>query len=132
MTSIQKLFSFLLMSFVAQANWASDMPLSGTFSNVKNKRALEYTESMRAPINLVVTIGSAGQQFFIQCFKGEQAGFGVVTVNKTPQQVTKIKAGAECPAREFEVELDYEEAFLRFGSRFISLPRGNIYVPIVP
>ena len=132
MTSIQKLFSIIVLTMVAQSVWASDTPLSGTFSNVRNKETSGYAESMRTPINLVVTIGSAGQQFFIQCFIGEQPGFGVVTVNKMPQQVTKIKAGSECPARNFEVQLGYEEAFLRFGNRFIYLPRGNIYVPIAP
>jgi hypothetical protein len=124
--------AMLMLSFPALSLWASDTPLSGTFSNVKNTETSGYANSMKSKINLVVTIASGGQQFFIQCFKGEKAGFGVVTVLKTPQREAKIKAGPECPAREVVVQLDYEEAFVRIGSGFVYLPRGDIHVPIAP
>jgi hypothetical protein len=122
----------VVLSSCTLSVWASDTPLSGTFSNVKNTEKSGYAASLKNKINLVVTLDRGGQQFFIQCFKGEKAGFGVVTVLKTPQRAAKIKAGPECPAREVLVELDYEEAFVRAGSGFVYLPRGNIHVPISP
>ncbi len=121
-----------MLSFQALNAWASDTPLSGTFSNVKNTETSGYAASMKNKINLVVTVGQGGQQFFIQCFMGGKPGFGVLTVLKTPQREAKIKAGPECPEREVRIQLDYEEAFVRTGSGFVYLPRGNIYVPIEP
>ena len=85
---------------------------------------------MKNKMNLVVTVNKAGQQFFIQCFKGEKAGFGVVTTLKTPRQITKIKAGPECPGPEVQVELDYENANIRTDKGWIYLPRDNIHVPL--
>ncbi|WP_296508729.1 hypothetical protein [Rhodoferax sp.] len=121
-----------ILWFPALSLWASDTPLSGTFSNVKNTEMSGYTASMKNKINLVVTIGQGGQQFFIQCFEGEKAGLGVVTLLKTPQREAKVKAGPECPARNVVIQLDYEEAFVRIGSGFVYLPRGSIHVPIAP
>jgi hypothetical protein len=71
-----------------------------------------------------------GQQFFIQCFKGRKAGFGVVTIVKKPRFIAKIRAGPECPAREVQVELDYESAAVRTKSGWIYLPRDNIHIPL--
>jgi hypothetical protein len=129
---LQKALVAAMLSFPALFAWASDTPLSGTFSNVKNTETSGYASSLKSKVNLVVTIGQNGQQFFIQCFKGEKPGFGVVTVLKKPQREATIKAGPECPAREVVIQLDYEEAFLRIGNSFVYLPRGNIYVPIEP
>lgn len=132
MTMYPKAFVLAMLSFLVLPGWASETPLSGTFSNVKNTQTFGYAASMKNKINLVVTVGQGGQQFFIQCFMGEKPGFGVTTVFKTPQREAKIKAGPECPAREVAIQLDYEEAFVRIGSGFVYLPRGNIYVPIEP
>ncbi len=127
-----KTLAVAILWFPALSLWASDTPLSGTFSNVKNTEMSGYTASMKNKINLVVTIGQGGQQFFIQCFEGEKAGLGVVTLLKTPQREAKVKAGPECPARNVVIQLDYEEAFVRIGSGFVYLPRGSIHVPIAP
>jgi hypothetical protein len=110
-----KVLALVLPLLLALPVWASDTPLSGTFSNVKNKEMSGYAASMKNKINLVVTIGPNGQQFFIQCFQGERAGFGVITVLKTPKREAKIKAGPECPRQEVVIQLDYEEAFVRVG-----------------
>lgn len=85
---------------------------------------------MKTKINLVVTTNEDAQQFFIQCFKTDKAGFGVITVVRPPQRMTKIKAGPECPATEVQVELDYESATVRTEGGWIYLPRDNIHVPL--
>ena len=127
-----KALAAITLLLVALSSRASDPPLSGTFSNVLNKDTSGFTTSMKNKINLVVTLGRSGQQFFIQCFEGDKAGLGVVTVLKKPQRVAKIKAGPECPAQEVQVELDYEDAAVRTASGWVYLPRGNIHVPIEP
>ncbi len=109
---------------------ASDTPLSGTYSNVTNTDTHGNETTMKNKINLVVTVNSKGQQFFIQCFSGKKAGFGVVTLFKSPQTIAKIKAGPECPAAEMQIELDYEGAVFRVGNGWGYLPRGAIHVPI--
>ncbi len=123
------LLTILLLLF-ANTSGASYTPLSGTYSNVTNKDTGGYTTTMKNKINLVVTVNENGQQFFIQCFKAEKAGFGVATIFKTPQQTAKIKAGPECPAADIQIELDYEGAVFRVGNGWGYLPRGDIYVPI--
>lgn len=125
-----KKLALLTLLLAAFSSHASFPPLSGTFSNVLNKETGGFTTSMKNKINLVVTINENGQQFFIQCFKGEKAGFGVITVVKTPQQITKIKAGPECPATEVQIELDYESAAVRTDNGWVYLPRGDIHVPL--
>ncbi|HEY3487334.1 MAG TPA: hypothetical protein VGL10_04660 [Gammaproteobacteria bacterium] len=115
---------------VALSAYASNPPLSGTFSNVQNSDTGGFKTSMKNKINLVVTINQDGQQFFIQCFKEDKAGFGVTTLIKTPRLIAKINAGPECPASEVQVELGYENAAVRTDSGWIYLPRGNIHVPL--
>ena len=123
-------FFMPILLLITSTSRASDTPLSGTYSNVKNKDTGGYTTTMKHKINLMVTINNSGQQFFIQCFNAEKAGFGVITTFKIPQQTAKIKAGPECPAAEIQIELDYEGAIFRVGNDWGYLPRGDIYVPI--
>jgi len=123
-------FFLLVPLLIASTSYASDTPLSGTYSNVKNKDAGGYTTTIKTKINVVVTVNNNGQQFFIQCFNAEKAGFGVITTFKIPQRTAKIKAGTECPAAEIQIELDYEGATFRMESGWGYLPRGDIYVPI--
>ena len=126
---MRQLFLLILL-LVTSTSHASDTPLSGTYSNVKNKDSGGYTTTMMHKINLVVTVNNNGQQFFIQCFNAEKAGFGVITTFNKPQQTAKIKAGPECPAAEIQIELDFEGAIFRVGNGWGYLPRGSIYVPI--
>ena len=90
-----KALALAMLSLSALPAWASDTPLSGTFSNLKNTARSGYAESMKNKINLIVTLGPGGQQFFIQCFKGDKPGFGVTPGLKSPQREAKIKA---CPS----------------------------------
>jgi len=121
---------FIVLLLIASTSRASNTPLSGTYSNVKNKNTGGYTTTMKNKMNLVVTVNNMGQQFFIQCFNAEKAGFGAITTFKTPQTTVKIKAGPECPAAEVQIELDYEGAIFRIGNGWGYLPRGDIHVPI--
>ncbi len=125
-----KKLTLVALLLIAFSSHASNPPLSGTFSNVQNKDTGGFTTSMKNKINLVVTVNQNGQQFFIQCFRGDKAGFGVVTVVKKPQLITKINASRECPASEVQIELDYENAAVRTDRGWVYLPRGNIYVPL--
>jgi hypothetical protein len=119
-----------IFSLLACIAHASDTPLSGTFSNTKNSDTGGYNTTLKSQINLVVTVNKSGQQFFIQCLKVGKAGFGTTTTFKAPQQTATIKAGPECPAKEIQVELDYEGVIIRVGERMGYLPRGNVHVPI--
>ena len=110
--------------------YASTTPLSGTFSNAGKDYKEHMSPSINQKINLIVTVNKNGQQFFIQCFEGEDAGFGVVTELKQPQTEAVIQAGPECPSRALRVELDYEEAFIRSSDGWAHLMRSNVYVPI--
>jgi hypothetical protein len=121
----------LVLALASLCAYASDPPVSGTFSNVQNSDTGGFKTSLKIKVNLVVTVNAEGQQFFIQCFKGDEPGFGVVTVVKQPQRTAKIKAGPECPAREVQVELDYENAAVRAASGWVYLPRASIHVPLV-
>jgi hypothetical protein len=126
---MKKLIAITLL-LIGSSSMASDPPVSGTFSNVQNQDTRGFKTSMKIKINLVVTVNQNGQQFFIQCFDGEKAGFGVVTVVKQPQRVTKINAGPECPASEVQVELDYDDAAVRTEKGWVFLPRSSIHVPL--
>ncbi|MDR2213086.1 MAG: hypothetical protein LBE21_05615 [Pseudomonadales bacterium] len=114
---------------------ASDTPISGTFSNINIEPSEERLSlphnSFKSTVNLVVTVNESGQQFFIQCFDGQQLGFGVVTIFENPRVNAVIKASPECPATEIQVELDYDSANIRTSEGWAELPRGGIYVPIV-
>lgn len=123
-------FSFALILFMSQIAVASNTPLSGTFSNVKKEATNGHKPTLHTKINLVVTINGDGQQLFLQCFDGNKAGFGKVTMLAKPKIVAEIKAGKECPSEKAEVQLDYEEAIVRFKSGWVYLPRGDIHVPI--
>jgi hypothetical protein len=120
----------LALLAVALSSHASNPPVSGTFSNVQNTDTQGLKPSIKTKMNLIVTVNEGGQQFFIQCFKGEKAGFGVVTVIKQPQLQTKISAGPECPASEVEIELDYEGAIIRMANGWAYLPSGSVHVPL--
>ena len=109
-------------------SFASTPPASGTFSNVKNSFVLGEP-TLKTKMNLIVTTNKNGQQFIIQCFKGRIPGFSAITNYPTASYTVVIQAGENCPAKEAEVTLDYEEAIVRFGSGWVYLPRGNIYVP---
>ena len=122
-------FLFLLPTIV----YASYPPFTGTFSNA-NKESIavkKYDRStLKQKINLVVTVNASGQQFFIQCFTGDETGFGVITTFKKPRTRTTISAGPECPATSLKVELDYEEAYIRSEhNMWAKLMRGNIVIP---
>jgi hypothetical protein len=126
---MKKLAIFLLL--VPSISYSSDTPISGTFSNA-GKNYQEYMNpTLQSKINLVVTTNDNGQQFFIQCFKGNTAGFGVVTEFKSPRPQATINAGSYCPANTLRIELDYEDAIVRSESGWAHLSRGNIYVPAV-
>lgn len=112
---------------------ASFPPFTGTFSNA-NKESLaqeKYTRStLKQKINLVVTVNSNGQQFFIQCFTGNELGFGVITTFRKPRTRATINAGPECPSISLKVELDFEEAYIRtVNNGWAKLMRGNIDIP---
>jgi len=111
---------------------ASNPPFTGTFSNA-NKESIaqaKYDRStLKQKINLIVTENENGQQYFIQCFSGEEAGFGVITTLKKPRTRTTISAGPERPAKSLKVELDYEEAYIRTDNIWARLMRGNIVIP---
>jgi hypothetical protein len=81
-------------------------------------------------INLIVTTNDNGQQFFVQCFKGNAPGFGVVTEFRLSSHTAKIKAGSECPARTLDVLLNYDGATLSTKDLTIEVPRGKIYIPL--
>ena len=121
------IFWFLIVGSVS----ASDTPLSGMFSNAASGYVEYMNPTLDTKINLIVTKNDSGQQFFIQCFKGNKAGFGVVTEFKVPLIKAVINAGPHCPASTLKVELDYNEAIVRSDSGWAHLMRGNIYVPIV-
>ena len=125
-----KKITVLALLPVALSSYASDPPVSGTFSNVQNNDNGGFKTSLNNKINLVVTVNEQGQQFFIQCFNGDKAGFGVVTVVKQPRLVTKISAGPECPASEVQVELDYDSAAVRTANGWVYLRRASIHVPL--
>ena len=122
-------FFFLLPTIVH----ASYPPFTGTFSNANKESiaAKKYDRStLKQKINLVITANTNGQQFFIQCFTGDEAGFGVITTFKKPRTRTTISAGPECPATSLKVELDYEEAYIRTeNNMWAKLMRGNIVIP---
>ena len=122
---------FLLL--IPAFSHASYPPFSGTFSNA-NKESIaqeKYDRStLKQKINLVVTVNANGQQFFIQCFTGEEAGFGVITTFKKPRTRATINAGTECSAKSLKVELDYEEVYIRTeNNMWARLMRGNIVIP---
>jgi len=123
------IFLFLLPTLAH----ASYPPFTGTFSNA-NKESIaqeKYNRStLKQKINLVVTVNANGQQFFIQCFTRDEAGFGVITTFKKPRTITTINAGPECPTTSLKVELDYEEAYIRTEKNiWAKLMRGNIVIP---
>ena len=121
----------ILLFLISASAHASETPLSGTFSNASKNYQEYMSPSLSTKINLVVTLNESGQQFFIQCFKDGNPGFGVITEFNTPKRTARIKAGTHCPAKDLRVELDYEEAFVRSGKRWAHLLRGDIYLPIV-
>jgi hypothetical protein len=125
-----KKIALLAVLSVALSSHASNPPVSGTFSNVQIADTHGLKPSIKTKMNLIVTVNQDGQQFFIQCFKGDKAGFGVVTVIKQPQLKTKISVGPECPASEVEIELDYTGAIVRMASGWAYLPSGSIHVPL--
>lgn len=107
---------------------ASASPVSGVFSNVTKGSPADEPEYQ---FNLIVTVNNSGQQFFLQCFENGTPGFGVSTQLESPKSKATINAGPECPANKLQIELDYEEATIRFAKARVILPRGNIHVPIV-
>lgn len=115
---------FLALILVATQAGASNPPVSGVFSNAS-------ADALDGTFNLVVVVGERGQQFFIQCFKNGKTGFGTLTQLTKPKLNAIINADSSCPASRIEVDLDYEEAYVRFGGKHFSLPRREIYVPIV-
>ncbi len=121
----------ILLILISDSSHSSNTPLSGTFSNA-GKKHYEYVKpGLDTKINLIVTTNKNGQQFFIQCFKEEKIGFGVITEFKTPHVQAVINAGKYCPAIKLRIQLDYEEAYVRSGSDWLLLSRGGIYIPIV-
>ena len=128
---MKHLLTFLfLLPTIAHASYP---PFTGTFSNA-NKESIaqeKYNRStLKQKINLVVTVNANGQQFFIQCFTGNEAGFGVITTFKKPRTRATINAGSECPTTSLKVELDYEEAYIRTeNNMWARLMRGNIVIP---
>ncbi len=120
---IMRQYLLALVLLATQAG-ASNPPVSGLFSNA-SEHALDGT------FNLVVVANERGQQFFIQCFKSGKAGFGMLTRLPKPKLNAIINADSVCPASKIEVNLDYEEAYVRFGGKHFALPRRGIHVPIV-
>lgn len=115
---------FLALVLVAAQATASNPPVSGTFSNASE-------DTREGTFNLVVVVTERGQQFFIQCFKNGKAGFGTLTRLPKAKLTAVIRADPSCPVQKIEVDLDYEEAYVRVGRERIALPRRGIYVPIV-
>ncbi|WP_370978280.1 hypothetical protein [Agaribacterium sp. ZY112] len=137
MKIIKVLSLALPLPLMPTAALASMTPISGSFSNTekvleKHSGLKEHLHSKTAQrINLLVTVNDEGQQFFIQCFRGGKAGFGVIT-NFKDRKISReeINAGPECPASKLRVLLDYEEAIISFGNDSLILMRGAIDVPI--
>jgi hypothetical protein len=131
------LYIGLIILMLSSYTQASMPPVSGTFSISKDviekhKLLYQHTKSNKShTINLIVTANKGGQQFFVQCFKNNQAGLGVITNFDTKKLIAEINAGPECPSSKLEVQLDYEDATLRFGNEWILLMRSGISVPYV-
>lgn len=121
---------FVLIS-MADFSWGSDTPLSGTFSNA-NSGYRDYAKStLPEKFNLIVTVSSQGQQFLLQCFKNDQAGFAISTTYKKPVINANVRAGSNCGEKNYQISLDYEEAYIRSTKGWARLQRGPVYVPIV-
>lgn len=114
---------FLALALLSTQAVASNPPLSGTFSNASG-------EARDRTFNLVVVANERGQEFYLQCFKDGKTGFGTLTRLPKAKHNAVIRAGSSCPTTKIEVDLDYEEAYVRVGRERISLPRREIYVPI--
>jgi hypothetical protein len=115
---------FLALALVSTQAIASSPPVSGTFSNASE-------DARNRTFNLVVVANERGQEFYIQCFKEGKTGFGTLTRLPKAKQTAMIRADSSCPASKIEVDLDYEEAYVRIGRERIALPRREIHVPIV-
>ena len=124
-----KLIAFFILLF-SSFTTASTTPLSGKFSNVKNSFTGGMNPTLRDKVNLIVTVNDEGQQFFIQCMKNNQLGFGVSSIINPPTRVVTIKAGPECPEQDLVIELDYNEAIIRTDNGWLYLPRSDIHVPV--
>lgn len=116
--------SILALALVSTQAIASSPPVSGTFSNASE-------DARDRTFNLVVVANERGQEFYVQCFKDGKTGFGTLTRLPRAKLNAVIRADSSCPASKIEVDLDYEEAYVRVGRERIALPRREIYVPIV-
>lgn len=118
-----KYLAFFLLLLTSLAN-GSDTPVSGTFSNARS-------DALDGTFNLIVTATEKGQQFFLQCFKANKPEFGTVTSFPKARVEAIVNAGLHCPGRKLQVRLDYEEAHINVMGKWVAVPRGEIFVPIV-
>jgi hypothetical protein len=113
---------FFLLSHTALASFT---PLSGTFSNAgRDVNTISF--------NLIVTTNEQGQQVSLQCLSGGNAGFWHSEVFAKARTNIALKSIKElnCPFSEVKINLDYEEAYLKYNDVRVNLNRGSIYVPI--
>jgi hypothetical protein len=137
-TSMKSLFLLTILFY--QSSAIASMPATSGVYGVSDKVIDKYsamyessTSTKAYSINLIVTSNDLGQQFFIQCSKGSAAGFGVITEFKNKHKLNAIiNAGPECPSDKLRVELDFDQAVIRFGDKWILLIGGEVGVPYYP
>jgi len=81
--------------------------------------------------NLIVTYNEKGQQFSVQCFQGNKAGFFTSTHITTLIGKITINAGQYCPTNKFVVNMDYEWVYISYDNKVMVLVRKSLKVPIV-
>jgi len=104
------IFPFLIFS---NLSLASVPPLSGTFTNIltnvekQNYQGILKDSNFNFKANLIVTYNEKGQQFSVQCFQGNKAGFFTSTHITTLIGKITINAGQYCP-RRYNLMENYE------------------------
>lgn len=126
-----RLIFAMVVIFISNVVSASETPLSGTFSNVKNAATHGFKPPLKHKMNLMVIQNENGHQIILQCFTGDEPGFAVITEIEADQvqRIAKVNAGPECWSQDLQVELDYESAVVRGKGGWVYLPRGEIHIP---